>query len=984
MNNPELFEMNHGSKRNAVTIIFIVCMIFIFSLVPTARAEDKLNKKRHLSSAAPADYPDALKKSKEMIDKGNYGEALSLLSPFTSEPVRYPTAVSDYIVILTWEGRLDEAVSMYEKLPSSFSRPAYLSRNIAKAYYDKKNFPKAASLYRASLKKSPSDVEAQKGLVFSLVRIGKFKSASSYLERFMRNAPHALPLHSLKAYLLFWRARYEDAFNVFDTLAQRNDTDKEDVYKLREDIINSLPDVKRKEMAAALREAVQKGDEKTGMDYMLVLILNEDYKTAIRLFESSITDTNRYSDYLLSWIAWAYFKTDNTEKAKRYYRMILSERPGHARANIGIAYCLAKEGRGEEAINILDGLQSKNKSNTEIIFARAYVFEHSGKLWLAKEEYERILKISPGNATARRQRLQIMSDLGISSRALEEAQKEFPRDSVIVESIKGDMAVDRIRWKEHGSAISMVQKQMNEGENLRARYDYIVALAEKRDMKGVAQAFEKLKEEEISPPEWILENAAEAYLFLEQPYKALELYDEVLKANPSSYKSRLGKFYVLQELREWEAARKLLDEIDRDIPPVLKGDRKVWPSWAKADIALARGWFFAYEDRLKEAQEYFRDLRKRSPANTNFRTGLAYVYLWRGWPRKALKEFKISKTLDPEDISAQIGEISAENTLAFKKEAREEAYDLLKRYPEEKHVNTLVRQLKIEELWDIQTDFVIAWDDENVEDIRSRTTLSQPLSYYTGLYEYFFWEKTSDEADQEVFLRRAGLGIDHIFNSSFRLKQQLSVNSSDGKDFGSFTEIDLTPDDFWTLNLSYDSFTVDVPMRARVFDIEADKLSGAVKYRESEQRSYSLSFSRLEFSDGNKRNQGLLGFEQALYVKNNWITRLFIDLYASSNSVDNAPYFNPEKDLSISVTHMTGHTVMSMYGKSFAHRLYLSAGMYKQSGFSGKATGSAGYEHDIDFSDTHSLMYGVDVGSQAYDGESVTEYNCYLTWRLLF
>ncbi len=976
--------MSHGNKQKAGTIILLVIMIVIFFLISTVRAEDKLNKKRRPLSAAPADYADALKKSKEMIDKGNYGEALSLLFPFTSEPIRYPTAVSDYIVILTWDGRLDESISMYEKLPSSFSRPGYLSRNMAKAYYDKKNFLKAASLYKTTLKKSLSDEEARKGLVLSLVRGGKFKQASNYIERFLRKSPHSLSLNSVKAYLLFWQGRHVDAFKIFDSLAQRGDTDEEIIFKSREDIINSLPDEKRKEMATALFKAAQKGDEKTGMDYMLVLVLNRDYKKALSVFESSSTDAGQYPDYLLSWIAWAYFKTDNTKKAKRYYRMILSERPKYVQANIGIAYCLAKEGRSDKAIKILDGLQANDSQNMEIIFARAYAFEKSGKLWLAKKEYERILKISPGNIAARRQRVQIMSDLGISSRALEEAKKEFPRDSKMLESIKGDMAADRIRWKEHGNAISMVQKQMKDSGNLRARYDYIVALAEKRDMQGVVQAFEKLKEDGISPPEWVMEHAAEAYLFLEQPYKALKLYDEVLKAHPESYESRLGKFYVLQELREWEAARELLDEIDSEIPPVLKGDRKVWPSWAKADIALARGWSFAYEDRLKEAQEYFWDLRGKSPANTSFRTGLAHVYLWRGWPRKALKEFKISETLDPEDISARTGEISALNTLAFKEQAREKAQDLLELYPEDKHIKTLVRQLKIEELWDIETDFVIAWDDEGFEDVRSQTILSQPLSYYTRLYEYFFWERTRDNEDQKTYFRRAGLGINHIFNSSLSLKQQLSVNSDDGKDLGSFTEIDFTPDDYWTLNLSYDSFTSDVPMRARAFDIDAYKLSGAVKYRESDRRSYSLSYSRLEFSDGNERNQGLLGYEQGLYVRNNWITRLFIDLYASSNSLDNAQYFNPDSDLSLYVTHMTGHTIMSMYGKSFMHRLYLSAGMYSQTDFSAKATGSVGYEHDIDFSDRHSLLYGVNMESQAYDGESVTEYNCYLAWRLLF
>ncbi len=112
--------------------------------------------------------------------------------------------------------------------------------------------------------------------------------------------------------------------------------------------------------------------------------------------------------------------------------------------------------------------------------------------------------------------------------------------------------------------------------------------------------------------------------------------------------------------------------------------------------------------------------------------------------------------------------------------------------------------------------------------------------------------------------------------------------------------------------------------------------------------------------------------------------RLFLEFYTSSNSREDVPYFNPENDFSISATHRTEHDIMRLYNEAFVQRLYLTLGAYKQSGFSSKPIGSLRYEHDVDFSDTHSLLYGINLGRQAFDGEAVTGYGFYLTWRLLF
>jgi tetratricopeptide (TPR) repeat protein len=146
-------------------------------------------------------------------------------------------------------------------------------------------------------------------------------------------------------------------------------------------------------MLSELQVAAQK-DELARSDYLLVLILNKEYEEAIKVFESAALSLNYYSDYLLSWIAWAYFKNGDIEKAKFYYQRVLNGRPDYVRANIGLVYCLSAEGQEIKAIEILDNLQHAQPDNLEIRFARAFLYEKSKEFWLAIQEYDRILEIS--------------------------------------------------------------------------------------------------------------------------------------------------------------------------------------------------------------------------------------------------------------------------------------------------------------------------------------------------------------------------------------------------------------------------------------------------------------------------------------------------------------------------------------------------------------------------------------------------------------
>ena len=188
---------NKGLKRILILIIWsslgIVLSDFVLDICacaktkidPTLEAGIK-QIQSPMKTLYSTDSETRLARSRELIKEGKYKEALSLLSPFISEPMKHPIIVSDYLAIMVWDGRYDDAIRMYENLPYSFPRRAYLMRNIAKAYYEKKEFIKAFSLYQATLKETPLDEEAQKGLVLSLISLNEYAKALESLGKVFR------------------------------------------------------------------------------------------------------------------------------------------------------------------------------------------------------------------------------------------------------------------------------------------------------------------------------------------------------------------------------------------------------------------------------------------------------------------------------------------------------------------------------------------------------------------------------------------------------------------------------------------------------------------------------------------------------------------------------------------------------------------------------------------------------------------------------
>lgn len=934
--------------------------------------------------------PDSIhRKILELVQDKKYQDALQLFTPEILDPILFPKIYSDYLVILIWSGNESKAISLYEALPESFAKRTYLFRNIAQAYYNSKTFLTAATLYQTVLDSTPFDEEAQKGLAKSLFMAGYIEKALENLDRFLLMSPNSFALLQLKADIFATQSRYLEAIQILGTPLQSMDIHSSSSTP-KEESSSTFADQYKEELIDSVRNSLYKGDFAAGMKYMLLVILTEDYQIAIKAIQESQTALLHHARYTLDDIAEAYFISDQEQKFLYLFSAILDICPNHIQAYIGLAYYYVQTNSDQKALNILNELIEFHPLDVEARFARAFALNKAQRYWDAISEYDFILTLLPENPLTFELRLLTLSKMGISSYALERTMEELPDRNDLRKRFIDDMAVNYLHWDESDTAMELLQPLAEMQDNTLARFDYIVALAENAYCQEAIMLYEDLLKQGISTPWWLDEWIAQTYLNLKKPEIALALFNQVLEVQPYSLKSRLGKFYALQELRRWNEARILLHEIDNDTPdvrilPPLEGKNgAIVPNWPKLEIALAKGWFELYQDRLKEGQEIFEKLHQNAPSDVGIRHALAHSYLWRGWPRLALQEFNIIDSMVPEgEYQHKIGRIGALNQLGNKKEARKEVASLLSLYPKDRHVQDLSRELRVGDMHVFSTDMFFNKEDGGTQTNQIQFNISKNISLGPRFYGFTLWQEMENDNRTGKY-HRGGLGIDHTLNDTFSIKQQFSASYDGGDEFGSFTSMSINPNDHLFLDLSYDSFLTNMPLQARLAEIDAQEISTGLTYRESDWKEYHVTLSRQSFSDTNNRDLLSLGYEQGLYAKNDWLMRLYVDTSYSQNSLETTPYFNPKKDWTISATHLTQHTIGRLDDRSFVHRLYITAGNYKQSDFSNEFIGSIRYEQEHEFTSSHAFKVNLSVERSVYDGESENSFGIHLSYHWSF
>jgi len=490
---------------------------------------------------------------------------------------------------------------------------------------------------------------------------------------------------------------------------------------------------------------------------------------------------------------------------------------------------------------------------------------------------------------------------------------------------------------------------------------------------------------------------AGALLTMHAPLEAERWYRTALRLQPQADDAlnwQLGLAYALLESGQYRAARRHLVSMQAATPrqkPDPLERRPVFNPDFQAVMAQ-QAMFMAWMSDPLAGQRQLEALLDNSPYATDLRQGLANIALLRGWPRLAgsmFRRLQVDQAPDS-DANTSLGLVD----VALETQSFDRANSMLTQLEQDLPGVPSVRERR--QRWQALTGpeltvqaghdlgGVQGSNERNAWD--SQTRLYGPASGSWRVFaEHLLQTADFTSVDPAQQGRYETLGVGGQYRSPWAHGEFGVVGEVEGRGRqGGFAGIDWTPDDHWTLGTRYEQNSAQLPLIARLDDIGGNLLQGSVQYRYSDALSMSLTVSQLNMSDGNRRQSASVGVDQRLIAGPGYQLSLETQVEASRNDViDNARYFNPSKDLGLSVTAMNDWTLWRAYERSWHQRAGLTVGRYQQQGFGSDQLWSLKLEQVLDWSQRFSVTYGLTRTAHPYDGSTSIGNRVYLNldWR---
>lgn len=684
-------------------------------------------------------------------------------------------------------------------------------------------------------------------------------------------------------------------------------------------------------------------------------------------------------------------KTGNHDLAMSIFREIVMLEPENLEARIGLAETLAAVDMLDEARLQLNFIQNIRPTWIQPYLIRGQLEQRARNEISALKAFNQALVIEPGNRMAREGRLLTLSQLGSPGIALTEARQYSDLDREIVQRLYEDEAALAIRRSENvyhenpvtaipaaDTAIAMIEANLQRyPSSERSRFDYIRALANRNRHRDAIVVYETLIKENRALPGYSHQSAGLAYLAEQLPEQAKTAFIAALTADQNDFSASVGLFYALCDLTDFSRAKAHIDALAaRPLEPEKKFEVEILAVWARA-----------YEDQLSMAQDRFFALQFHAPASTSLHNALARIYLWRGWPRRASEEFNLVVQQSPHDIEAQVGLAEVDIVLADFRSAAHRVAHLNTLSADNEAIKKLNQRQTLREHPELNIAVSTSQNKErtsNGQNLHIDTRMySAPINAQHRLFAHQYYESTRFDAGF-AYYKRLGIGWESIITRVAKLDIEIQQEFFKDNHNSVLLGGEIQFNDYWRIKGYYDSNSIDVPLRARVSDIDGEAVYLGGGFRLHERAAIDLGIQQLSMSDSNQRRSlsaaGEYQFIQGPFYK----AGAALDISAATNTLVNTAYFNPARDRTAQLTLKNEWLGYRRYARSFYQRLYFSAGAYVQHNYAPQKIGSVRYEHEWNFSDAFNTRYSLAYVRRAFDGEPSTgpEATLSVNWKL--
>jgi biofilm PGA synthesis protein PgaA len=689
-------------------------------------------------------------------------------------------------------------------------------------------------------------------------------------------------------------------------------------------------------------------------------------------------------------------------QAVETFQAALKQAPERTDIIAGLSYALIDAGRPADAQQLLEGKQRLLDKHVPLLEAYAEALRAQREHAQALLAYERILALDRENRDAKRNRIFTVAQLGAPHRALElAAQSPGLLSEEERVTLHGERTAITARWgiaadQNSPERFAGTDAALAENEKLlatataqrRFQFDRVVLLRNRYRMQEAAQLHEDLARTDSAIPAYVQTAAADAWLYLEQPEKARDLYQAAIAQGDTTAAARYGLFYAYNDAEQHASAIEQIDHIVAQTPPSIRAYSPLTiadnPDYASAvaTAGAARG----YQDRLADAQLRLEGFRDQAPWNMEGREKLAGLYGARGWPRKAQQEYQWILAAEPRNRSARTGRADALRELRDWRPAEGEALALEQEYPEDKQVQRVARLWRIHEMRELRVEAGTGSSSGSGGPLGSREHQIESWLYsapYKHDWRAFLhqYDASATFPEGDGHRRRLGAGAEYRVRD-WRAAAEVSAGYDDDTDVGLSVDGDWWMNDHWNFAAAAETSTNDIPLQGRPSGVRGKSLRVGATYRTSESQRFAAGAQTIDFNDGNRRDILNASAFQRLITGPVFKLDGVVGLYTSENSLDNAVYFNPESDFAADLTLIGEQRLWRRYDRSLLHRLYLTLGTYQQKNFGSGEVAGIRYEHEWSLDDRLAILYGAQRTIHPYDGvrEYMNYYNIAVRW----
>ena len=384
-------------------------------------------------------------------------------------------------------------------------------------------------------------------------------------------------------------------------------------------------------------------------------------------------------------------------------------------------------------------------------------------------------------------------------------------------------------------------------------------------------------------------------------------------------------------------------------------------------------------------------LLEQFPDNYPLQRDVIMITIWKGDCARALQRF--SRIRGYPELESYFVPLLVECYLQLDRpyEARVLAQDARARYPRDERIADLLEQarnaLEQRQLrWrrrEFYASISTSDSDRGFLEWRVLSRVAAPLWPGAEIFSRFALTVSEEKSFAAADQRRPGIGIEQRLFDRLALGYEMSWDirtdrrqrhAVSGRLYGGN----------WDIGADAVTYSEQTPLRGRAAGIEGRRWGLSGYYHRQYVWFLSMGLDAFEFSDRNQRRQWYARGGYAVELKPHREQRLILALSGVTNTLSDAVYFNPRRDLGVDIVHRTDFVYTSTRFTRHVDHLVLSAGSYIQYGFDARPRWRVRFEQDYDFNPANALVWGAAIGSAVYDGaaEIITQVD--ITWRWRF